>query len=129
MRHAFLCGIVPALLLPGGGGRAAEPGVIAPGAKLEKLAGGFAFTEGPAADAQGNVFFTDQPNGRILRWSIDGKLTTSLQPCGRSNGLCFDAQGNLWACADEKNELWSISPAKKITVVVKDYEGKLFNGP
>jgi gluconolactonase len=107
-----------------------EPkGILAPGAKLEKLAGGFKFTEGPASDAQGNVFFTDQPNDRIMRWSVDGKLSTFLQPCGRSNGLCFDAQGNLWACADEKNELWSISPAGKITVVVKGYQGKLLNGP
>src|SRR5438105_5648183 len=108
---------------------AAGSPVIAPGARLEKLAGGFAFTEGPAADAEGNVFFTDQPNDRILKWSTDGKLSTFMQPCGRSNGLCFDAKGNLWACADEKNELWRISPDKKVTVVVKDYHGKLLNGP
>jgi gluconolactonase len=107
----------------------AEPGIIESGAKVEKLAGGFAFTEGPAADAQGNVFFTDQPNDRILKWDTDGKLSTFMQPCGRSNGLCFDAAGNLWACADEKNELWRISPDKKVTVVVKDYQGKLLNGP
>jgi gluconolactonase len=103
--------------------------IIAPGAKVEKLADGFKFTEGPAADAEGNVFFTDQPNNRILKWSVDGKLSTFMEPCGRSNGLCFDGKGNLWACADEKNELWRIDPAGKITVVVKDYEGKLLNGP
>ena len=108
---------------------AQEPGIIAAGAKLEKLAGGFKFTEGPAADADGNVFFTDQPNDRILKWSVDGKLSTFLEPCGRSNGLCFDAKGNLLACADDKNELWSIAPDKKITVLVKDYQGKLLNGP
>jgi gluconolactonase len=113
--------------LPAGGD--AGKGILAPGAKVQRLADGFKFTEGPAADAEGNVYFTDQPNDRILRWGTDGKLTTFLQPCGRSNGLCFDAKGNLWACADEKNELWRISPDKKITVVVKDYEGKLLNGP
>lgn len=106
-----------------------ESGIIAPEAKVEKLADGFKFTEGPAADAKGNVFFTDQPNNRILKWSIDGKLTTFMQPCGRSNGLCFDGDGNLWACADDKNELWCIDSAGKKTVVVKDYEGKLLNGP
>ena len=103
--------------------------IIAPGAKLEKLAEDFQFTEGPAADAQGNVYFTDQPNDRILCWSVEGKLTTFLKPCGRSNGLCFDRQGNLWACADEKNELWSIDPSGKATVVLKNYRGKLLNGP
>jgi gluconolactonase len=108
---------------------AAESKIIAPGATLQKLAGDFAFTEGPASDRNGNVFFTDQPNDRILKWSIDGKLSTFMEPCGRANGLCFDPQGNLWACADEKNEMWSISLAGKATVVVKDYQGKLLNGP
>ena len=52
-----------------------------------------------------------------------------MQPCGRANGLSFDREGNLWACADEKNELWRIDRAGKATVVVKDYQGKLLNGP
>jgi gluconolactonase len=110
-------------------GQTADSPVIAADARLEKLAGDFVFTEGPAADAEGNVYFTDQPNDRIVRWSVDGALSTFLQPCGRSNGLCFDAQGNLWACADEKNELWRIDMAGKATVVVKEYNGKLLNGP
>jgi gluconolactonase len=93
------------------------------------LADGFKFTEGPACDGEGNVLFTDQPNDRILKWSVDGKLSTALQPCGRSNGLCFDAEGNLWACADEKNELWCIAPDGKVTVVLQNFEGKLLNGP
>ena len=104
-------------------------GIIAPGATPEKLADGFKFTEGPAADAEGNVFFTDQPNDRILKWSVGGKLSTFLQPCGRSNGLYFDRTGNLLACADEKNQLWSIDPSGKATVLVKNYNGKLLNGP
>ena len=44
---------------------------IAPGAKLQKLSGDFAFTEGPTCDKKGNVFFTDQPNNRIMKWSLD----------------------------------------------------------
>lgn len=107
-----------------------DPSPIPAGAKVAKLADGFAFTEGPAPDADGNVFFTDQPNDRILRWGTDGKLTTFLEHAGRSNGLCFDAAGNLWACADENNELWKIDPKTKAkTVVVKDHGGKLLNGP
>ena len=108
---------------------AAENKIIAPGATLQKLASDFSFTEGPACDAHGNVFFTDQPNDRILEWSTDGKLSTFMHPCGRSNGLSFDPQGNLWACADEKNELWRIDSSGKATVVIKDYQGKLLNGP
>ena len=103
--------------------------VIAPGAKLEKLAGDLKFAEGPTIDTNGNVFFTDQPNDRILEWSADGKLSTFLQPAGRANGMYFDAKGNLIACADEKNELWTITPGKKVTVLIKDYQGKYLNGP
>ena len=103
--------------------------VIIPGAKLEKLAGDFKFGEGPTCDANGNVFFTDQPNDRILEWSVDGKLSTFMQPAGRANGMYFDGKGNLIACADEKNELWSIAPDKKVTVLIKGYQGKYLNGP
>jgi gluconolactonase len=129
VRRTIRMSVFFVLLLGSPCARAADSPVIAPGARLEKLAGDFKFTEGPAADADGNVFFTDQPNDRILKWSTEGKLTTFLQPCGRSNGLCFDSKGGLWACADEKNELWRIDPRGKVTVVVKDYKGKLLNGP
>jgi gluconolactonase len=108
---------------------AGESKIIVPGQTLQTLAGGFEFTEGPACDGQGNVFFTDQPDDCILEWSVEGKLTTFMKPCGRANGLCFDAEGNLWACADEKNQMWRIDPAGKVTVVIKDYQGKLLNGP
>jgi gluconolactonase len=107
----------------------AEGGVIAPGAALEKLAGGFAFTEGPTSDRDGNVYFTDQPNNRILKWSVDGTLSTFLQPSGRSNGMYFSAGGSLLACADEKTELWAIAPDGTRTVLAKEFAGRPFNGP
>ena len=103
--------------------------VVAPDAKLEKLAGDFAFTEGPTCDRAGNVFFVDQPNDRIMEWSADGKLSTFLQPSGYANGQYFDAHGNLIACADEHNQLWSIAPDKTVTVLVTNYQGKYLNGP
>lgn len=107
----------------------AESKLAAPGATLRKLSNEFSFTEGPACDGAGNIYFTDQPNDRIMEWSADGTLSTFMQPCGRANGLCFDRHGNLWACADETNALWSIDRKKNITVMVSSYEGKLLNGP
>jgi gluconolactonase len=104
-------------------------GVAAPDAKLEKLSTGFAFTEGPTCDAGGNVFFTDQPNDRIMEWSADGKLSVFMQPCGRANGMMFDTRGNLIACADEHNQLWSIGPDKSVTVLITNFSGKYLNGP
>ena len=122
---------VPILLLSLAGPLAAAEtkSVLAPGARAEKISSAFEFTEGPAVDRRGNVYFTDQPNDRIMKWSPDGAFTTFLQPSGRANGMYFDRRGNLLACADGKNELWSIAPDQKVTVLVKDYQGKLLNGP
>jgi len=103
--------------------------VVAPDATVEKLAGGFAFTEGPTCDADGNVLFTDQPNDRILKWSTEGRLSTFLQPAGRANGMYFTAGGDLIACADEKTALWSIAPDGTTTVLLDTYDGKSLNGP
>lgn len=109
---------------------ALRKGIAAPGAKLRLLADSFKFTEGPATDKQGNVFFTDQPNNRIMEWSVEGKLSTFMSDSGRSNGMYFDRSGNLYACADLNNQLWEIDPAtKKVTVLIEDYEGKKLNGP
>ena len=105
-------------------------GVIADGATLQVAGTGYAFTEGPSSDADGNVYFTDQPNDRILRWAAkDGTITTFLHPAGRSNGTCFDGHGILIACADQENQLWQIAMDGTHTVLVKDFEGKLLNGP
>jgi gluconolactonase len=129
--HFLLLGAIASLLLAttAVGTQAEAVSPIAPGAALQKLGGGFSFTEGPACDAHGNIFFTDQPNNRIWKWSVSGKLSVFLEPSGRSNGLCFDSAGNLWACADEKNQLWRISPAGKATMIVENDGGKLLNGP
>ncbi len=125
----FVAVMACVILVNARSGLSSEADVVAPGAVVEQLADSFQFTEGPACDAQGNVFFTDQPNDRIMKWSVDDKLSTFMQPCGRSNGLYFDKAGDLWACADEKNELWCIGPDGTAKVVVKEFEGKLLNAP
>jgi gluconolactonase len=104
-------------------------GLFAAGAQPELIAKQFRFTEGPATDKQGNVFFTDQPNNKIWKYGTNGKLTVFMEKSGRSNGLYFDKKGNLLACADENNQLWSISPKGKVTVLVKEFKGQKLNGP
>lgn len=104
-------------------------GIIADGATLQLISNQFKFTEGPAVDKKGNVYFTDQPNDKIWKYGTDGKLSIFLDKAGRSNGMYFDRKGNLLTCADENNEIWSISPDKKITILVHDHEGKKLNGP
>jgi gluconolactonase len=128
MRVALCC-LVAALLVSIPASAAEQARVVAPEAKLVLLADSFKFTEGPAADAQGNVYFTDQPNNKIHKWSTDGKLTVFHDSPGRANGLYFDKNGNLYACADLDNELWLIDKSGKQTVLVKDFDGKKLNGP
>lgn len=97
--------------------------------QAQLVSGQFAFTEGPAHDKHGNVFFTDQPNNKIWKYGTDGQLTLFMDNAGRSNGLYIDKKGNIIACADEHNQLWSISPKGKVTVLLSDYEGQKMNGP
>ncbi|MBI3462972.1 MAG: SMP-30/gluconolactonase/LRE family protein, partial [Planctomycetes bacterium] len=107
----------------------AQTSLIAPGGKVEKLAGGFMFTEGPAADAQGNVFFSDIPNQRIHKWSVDGQLSTFRENSGGANGLCFDSKGNLIACEGTARRVTMIDPQGNVTVLAESYNGKKLNSP
>ncbi len=103
---------------------------VAEGAKLTLLADGYSFTEGPASDKAGNVYFTDQPNDRILKWdAAKDSVYDYMQQAGRSNGLYVDDNGNLLSTADENNQLWSIDPNKEKTVLITDFKGKKLNGP
>ncbi len=105
-------------------------GIVAPNARLVKLGEGYTFTEGPAVDASGDVYFTDQPNNKIIRWDARTKqLSTFMENSGRSNGMYFDAQGYLIACADMKGELRSIDKNGIATILVDQYKGKPLNGP
>lgn len=107
-----------------------DPDSIIDGPAVPKLLSRqFSFTEGASVDRKGNVFFTDQPNNKIWEYSTEGQLTLFLDSAGRSNGMYFDAKGNLVTCADEQDELWSISPQKKITVLVRGFQGHRLNGP
>lgn len=96
---------------------------------LKLISAQFKFTEGASVDKQGNVFFTDQPNDKIWKYGVDGKLSLYMDKSGRANGTYFDKKGNLIVCADENNQIWSIDKNKKIKVLFSDYEGKKVNGP
>jgi len=110
---------------------AASPAsVLAPGAELVLVVDGCQFTEGPACDQQGNVFFTDQPNDRIVRIGIDGSVADFMKPAGRSNGMFFAPDGKLIACADGNTEMWEIDIASaKHRILFGQFENRRFNGP
>ncbi|SIT00897.1 SMP-30/gluconolactonase/LRE family protein [Belliella pelovolcani] len=104
--------------------------LIEKNAQLEKIADGFGFTEGPAVSRLGDVYFSDQPNNRIIKWSFfTNKTEVFMEDAGRSNGMFMDREGNIIACADENNQLWSIDDKGNKTVLLEAYQGKKLNGP
>ena len=103
--------------------------LLANGAVVKKVADGFKFTEGPVSDAMGNVYFTDQPNNQILKYSMEGELSVFHKGSGRANGMYFSPDEKLVACADEDNELWVFEMDGSHTVRLSGQEGSHFNGP
>lgn len=96
---------------------------------LKRVGSGFVFTEGCSPDRDGNVFFTDQPNDKVWKYSTDGKMTVFMEKSGRANGTYFDKKGNLILCADENGQLWSVTKSGKVTVILDNISGKQPNGP
>ena len=99
-------------------------------AEIELISSQFSFTEGPAADAFGNVYFTDQPNDKIYVWNWKtNKIEEFLEKTGRANGTFFDQKGNLLTCSDENGEIWKINEDGVAVVLTTSFEGKRLNGP
>lgn len=104
--------------------------LVAKNAEVIKLGDGYSFTEGPAVDRPGNVFFTDQPNNKIIKWSFStGDLSVFTDDAGRSNGMYFNREGDLIACADMENQVWSFDKEGNKKVLIENFKGKKLNGP
>ena len=103
--------------------------LVAEGATLTKLAGDFRFTEGPAVDRAGNLYFSDIPNEKIHKWSVDGKLSTVREMSGGANGLYFAANGDLYACEGTARRVTSMTPEGKVSVLASSFAGKKLNSP
>jgi len=103
--------------------------VVASGAVLTQLVSGLTFTEGPAADAAGNVFFSDIPSDTTYRWSVSNQLSVFRTGSGGANGLAFDRYGNLLACEGDNGRLVSVSPQTNVTALTSAFGGLRYNEP
>lgn len=112
---------------------AAGSGVLAPGAKMEKVASGCKFTEGPAWDGKGNLYFSDGPNNRIMVYREGGKAKVWKTNTRSANGMLFDAQGRLITCNSQQAEggrtVTRYDANGKVTVLADNYQGKKLNSP
>jgi gluconolactonase len=102
---------------------------IGPVSEVVKVQGNFQFTEGPASDGRGNLYFSDIPANRIYRLDSAGKISVFLEPSNTTNGLMFNRQGKLFACEMEGRVVWIDVSTKKATAVASTYDGKRFNAP
>ncbi len=128
----FVSPVLILAILPAGRVMSQAPGdgIIASGARLEKVADGFTFTEGVASDARGNVYFTDIPASRIFFYDLEDQGRVFLENSNRANGLHVDRDGNIIACEGaEGGRLVKVSPEGRVSVLADGYEGRSFNSP
>lgn len=120
--------------------------IITPGTQLERLAGGFLFTEGPvwvpaAAHAPGYLLFSDPNANTIYRWSPEGQVSVFRTKSGYSgvdvadyhqpgsNGLTLDKQGRLTINQHGNRRVIRVEPRGNITVLADRYDGRRLNSP
>jgi gluconolactonase len=110
-------------------------------AQQPEIAAAVAFTEGPAVDREGNVYFTDIINQRIMKLGLDGLLSIYRENSNVANGLLIDPQGRLIACEGAEFERPGVKlkgkprvtrtdlKTGKIEVLADNYEGQPLQGP
>lgn len=93
------------------------------------IADTFEFTEGPALDPHGNIFFSDVRAAKIYKFSPDGELSVFRDNSAGANGIYFDQDGNLVTCEGDNARIVSIGPNGQVTILADQYQGKGFNRP
>jgi aldose 1-epimerase len=103
--------------------------ILAPNAKVEKVARGFKFTEGPVWHPDGFLLFSDIPANIIYQWQPGQKTKIFRQPSGNANGNTLDKSGRL-VTAEHGNRRLSLTQKNgKIVTLVEEYRGKRLNSP
>lgn len=116
--------------------------LVAKDAKIEVLASGFTWSEGPVwvGEADGHLLFSDIPRNTIFKWQTDGTISLFMSPSGYtgvtyygqepgSNGLLLDPQGRLVMCehGDRRLSVLTVNGGKR--TLVDNYQGKRLNSP
>jgi gluconolactonase len=114
----------PSPILPNAERKSRQPlmEILIPGEEWQVAGEGYKFTEGPAANAQGEIFFTDIPNNRIHKIDLDGKVTVFKEGSGGSNGLMFGPDGKLYACQNGKKRIVAFNSDGMEEVLAEDVE-------
>ena len=115
--------------------------VVPPGARMERIASGFQFTEGPVWTKDGALLFSSPNTNVIYRWTPLGNVEVFRSKSGYSgvdigrynqpgsNGLTFDPEGRLALCQHGNRRVIRVEAHGNITVLADRYDGKRLNSP
>jgi len=115
--------------------------LVPPGTTLERVAGGFEFTEGPVWTGDGALLFSSPNTNAVYRWTPAGQVTVFRPKSGYSgvdagryhqpgsNGLTFDPDGLLTLCQHGNRRVVRVNPHGDVTVLADRYDGKRLNSP
>jgi gluconolactonase len=108
--------------------RAQEP-AEQPGDRIERIAGGFRFTEGPAWSREGFLLFSDVPGGRIMKYVPGEKPSVFREDSNGASGNAFDSQGRFYSCESHTRRVVRMDKKGDIQVLADKWEGKRLNAP
>jgi gluconolactonase len=109
-------------------GRAQEPAEQL-GDRIERIAGGFRFTEGPAWSREGFLLFSDVPSGRIMKYVPGEKPSVFREDSNGASGNAFDSQGRFYSCESHTRRVVRMDKKGDIQVLADKWEGKRLNAP
>jgi gluconolactonase len=94
--------------------------VLLPGEEWQVVSDGHRATDGPAVNANGEMFFTDTPNSRIFKATAAGQATLFAENTNRGNGMMFGPDGRLYVGATATKQLVAYDPGGKVEVLAED---------
>ena len=97
--------------------------------RVDRVAAGLVFTEGPAWSHEGYLIFSDVPSNRILQFKSGEKASIFRENSKGANGNTFDAQGRLYTCESHSRRVTRTDKKGKIDVIAERWQGKRFNAP
>lgn len=106
-----------------GGGSAQLREILIPGEEWTLVAEGYKFTEGPAPNARGEVFFNDIPSSKAYKIGLDGNVAPFLDDAKNANGQAFGPDGRLYAVQGNPAQVVAYEPDGKMTVIADNIRG------
>jgi sugar lactone lactonase YvrE len=94
--------------------------VLIDGQGWQLISEGYKFTEGPAADTEGQVYFTDIPNNRIHKIGLDDKVSVFAEATANTNGLMFGPDGLLYGCRNGDKRIVAYDKDAKMQTIAED---------